>query len=120
MRALIQVEGILIFVGNCDLINNKNWTVIKFGTHIAIVLRHLSVKHTSGIVECDFSIELKNFSFPHICLCELFLCFDVEEPNLEFCPRILAMLYVKKRENKYINKNCRQREMKMQKVMTYR
>jgi hypothetical protein len=59
--------------------------------------------HSSGIVECDFSAELKNHSFPHICLYELFLCFDVEEPVLEFCLRILAIPY--KKEKRYI---CRQ------------
>jgi hypothetical protein len=45
--------------------------------------------HSSAIVKCDFSVELKNHSFTRICLYKLFLCFDVEEPNLEFCPRSL-------------------------------
>jgi hypothetical protein len=44
----------------------------------------------------------------------------VEEPNLEFCPRILAMAFIKERKDKYVDKNFPQKEMKMQKVMTYR
>lgn len=32
LRALILLEGILIFVVNCDLINDYNLTVIKQGT----------------------------------------------------------------------------------------
>jgi hypothetical protein len=76
--------------------------------------------HSSGMVECDFSVELKNHSFPHICLFELFVWFDVEEPNLEFCPRIFAMPCIKERKDEYVDKNCPQKEMKMQKVMNYR
>ena len=60
--------------------------------------------HSSGIVECDFSVELKNHSFPHICLYEVFLCFDEEEPNLVFCPRILAIPYTKETKDKYVDK----------------
>jgi hypothetical protein len=76
--------------------------------------------HGSGIVECDFSVELKNHSFPHIRLYELFLCFDVEEHVLEFCLRILAIPYIKERKDKYVDKICPRKEMKMQKVMIYR
>jgi hypothetical protein len=76
--------------------------------------------HSSAIVECDFSVELKNHSFPHICLYEFFLCFDVEEPNLEFCPRSLAIPYIKERKDKHVDKIYPQKEMKMQKIMTYR
>jgi hypothetical protein len=65
MRVLIQVEGILTLVVNCDLINNKNWTVIKFGTRIANVLCHLSVKYYMVLVLLNviFSVELKNTGF---------------------------------------------------------
>jgi len=45
LLAFIQVEGILTFVMDCDLINNKNWAVTKFRTHIVNVLCQLSVKH---------------------------------------------------------------------------
>lgn len=76
--------------------------------------------HSSGIVECDFSVELKNHSFPHVCLYELFLCFDVEEPLLEFCLRILAVPYIKERKDKYVDKVYPQKEMKMQKMTIYR
>jgi len=76
--------------------------------------------HSSGIVDCDFSFELKKLSFPHICLYEIFLCFDVEEPNLVFCPRILDIPYTKERKDKYVDKIYPQKEMRMQKVMTYR
>ena len=76
--------------------------------------------HSSGIVDCDFSVELKNHSFPHLCLYESFLCFDMEEPVLEFRVRILALAYIKERKYKYVDKVYPQKEMKMQKVMTYR
>jgi len=72
--------------------------------------------HSSGIIECDFSVELKNHSFIHVCLYELFLCFDVEEPLLEFCLRILAISCIKERKDKYVDKVYPQKEMKRQKV----
>jgi hypothetical protein len=44
----------------------------------------------------------------------------VEEPLLEYCLRILAIPYIKEREDKYVDKVYPQKEMKMQKMMIYR
>lgn len=84
---------------------------------LSVIIKAL---HISGVVECDFSVKLKNHSFPHVCLYEIFFFFDVEEANLEFCPRILAIPYIKERKDNYVNKIYPQKEMKMQKVTTYR
>jgi hypothetical protein len=76
MRVRIQVENILgIFFVNCDLINNKNTTVIWLGTCIVNVLCQLHVNvlcqlHVNYciakifIVEFKISNKLKNHSFP--------------------------------------------------------
>ena len=50
LLALIQAEGILTSVVNCDLINNMTWTVIRFRKRIANVLCRLSVKHYTVLV----------------------------------------------------------------------
>jgi hypothetical protein len=62
MPALIQVKDILPSVVNCDLISNKNSTVIKFETRNANVLSAVITYHIVKvfIVESHPSINLKN------------------------------------------------------------
>jgi hypothetical protein len=83
VRASIQVEDILSFFVNCDLINSNNWTVLKLGMFSVNVLCRLYVKYYRiqvFISEHNIPIEPKNHSFLDIrlCLYEPFvLCFAV-------------------------------------------
>jgi hypothetical protein len=60
------------FVVNCDLINSKNSTLIKFrrfivNVHImSVVSKYYTVEEL--IVEHNLLIKLKNHSLPHACL----------------------------------------------------
>jgi len=60
---------------NCDLINNKNPTVIKLGTCIVNAYCQLLVKCyivKVFVVDSNLSFKLKTHSFADLCLYELF------------------------------------------------
>lgn len=73
---LLSWRMLWAFVMNCDLINSKkDSTVIKFWACIVNVWRYFSVKYyvvKVFNVECNLSNKLRNHSFMHIRLYELF------------------------------------------------
>jgi hypothetical protein len=79
---------------NCDLINNKNSTLIKLETGIVDILCQLKVKYYIFIVlifECIISIKIKIHPFLDILLYEY--CFDVGNSLLKYVQHFRYTLY---------------------------
>jgi len=79
-----------VSVINCNLINNKNWSVIKLGTFIINALCQLWLKYyivKVFIVDCNFLFELKTIYFRTIVFWT-FSLFWCGELVLEIFPNI--------------------------------